>query len=93
MYFMEQVADEFMQRHRAGDSTWSELDMMVDDDGKLQYARLRGSPPDLSAPTFPRTGDLVVAELCSLNCDKALEMLRHEQRLDDRPPPFRSARP
>ena len=83
MYFMEQVADELMQRHRAGDSTWSELDMMVDDDGRLQYARLRGSPPDLSAPTFPRTGDLVVAELCSWNCDKAMEVLRHEQRLDE----------
>ena len=83
MYFMEQVADELMQRHRAGDSTWSELDMMVDDDGKLQYARLRGSPPNLSGATFPRTGDLVVAELCSWNCDKAMEMLRHEQRLDE----------
>ena len=60
MYFMEQVADELMRRHRDGDSAWSELDMMVGDDGKLEYARLRGSPPDLSGPTFPRTGDLIV---------------------------------
>ena len=83
MSFMEQVADELMQRHRDGDSTWSELDMMVDEEGRLGYARLRGSPPDLSGPTFPRTGDLIVAELCSWDCDKAMQMLMHERSLDE----------
>ena len=82
MSFMEEVADELMSRHQDGDSTWSELDMMVDEEGQLGYARLRGSPPDLSGPTFPRTGDLIVAELCSWDCDRAMEMLKHERALD-----------
>ena len=33
MYFMEQVADEVMRRSGEGDSTWSSLDMMLDDAG------------------------------------------------------------
>ena len=83
MSFMEQVADELMQRHRDGDSTWSELDMIVGEEGRLGYARLRGSPPDLSGPRFPRTGDLVVAELCSWDCDTAMERLMNERALDE----------
>ena len=63
MYFMEQVADELMRRNGDGDSTRANLDMMLDDDGKLVFASFRGSPPDLAGPTFPRTGDLIVAEL------------------------------
>ncbi len=67
MYFMEQVADELMRRNGDGDSTRANLDMMLDDDGKLVFASFRGSPPDLAGPTFPRTGDLIVAELCWLD--------------------------
>ena len=82
MYFMEQVADEVMRRNGDGDSTWANLDMMLDDDGKLVFASFRGSPPDLVGPTFPRAGDLIVAELCSWDCDKAMEMLGREQLMD-----------
>ncbi len=82
MYFMEQVADELMRRNGDGDSTWANLDMMLDDDGKLVFASFRGSPPDLAGPTFPRTGDLIVAELCSWGCDKAMEVLEREQVMD-----------
>ena len=82
MYFMEQVADELMRRNGDGDSTWANLDMMLDDDGNLVFASFRGSPPDLAGPTFPRTGDLVVAELCSWGCDKAMEMLEIERLMD-----------
>lgn len=57
--------------------------MMVDEEGRLGYARLRGSLPDLSGPTFPRTGDLIVAELCSWDCDTAMERLMHERALDE----------
>ena len=83
MYFMEQVADELMRRGGEGDSTWSSLDMMLDDEGNLQFASFRGSPPDLSGPTFPRTGDLIVAELCSWDCDKAMEVLHCERVLHE----------
>ncbi len=82
MYFMEQVADELMRRNGDGDSTWADLDMMLDDDGKLVFASFRGSPPDLAGPTFPRAGDLIVAELCSWGCDKAMEVLGREQLMD-----------
>ena len=82
MYFMEQVADELMRRNGDGDSTWANLDMMLDDDGKLVFANFRGSPPDLTGPTFPRTGDLIVAELCSWGCDKAMEVLGREQLMN-----------
>ena len=82
MYFMEQVADELMRRNGDGDSTWADLDMMLDDDGKLVFASFRGSPPDLAGPTFPRAGDLIVAELCSWDCDKAMEVLGREQLMD-----------
>ena len=82
MYFMEQVADELMRRNGDGDSTWADLDMMLDDDGKLVFASFRGSPPDLAGPTFPRTGDLIVAELCSWGCDKAMEVLGRERLMD-----------
>ena len=82
MYFMEQVADELMRRNGDGDATWAELDMMLDDDGKLVFANFRGSPPDLAGPTFPRTGDLIVAELCSWGCDNAMEVLGREQLID-----------
>ena len=81
MYLMGEVADELMRRNRSGDSTWAEMDIM--EDGNLGFATFRASPPDLSAPTFPRTGDLIVVELCSWDCDKAMEMLRHEQALDE----------
>ena len=82
MYFMEQVTDELMHRSGDGDSTWANLDMMLDDAGNLVFANFRGSPPDLAGPTFPRTGDLIVAELCSWGCDKAMEMLEHERLMD-----------
>ncbi len=84
MYFMEQVSDELMRRHQEGDSTWAELDMILDEEGNLGYARLRASPPELSCPTFPRTGDLIVAELCSWDCEKAMEMSRRERQQDER---------
>ena len=83
MYFMEQVADEVMRRSGEGDSTWSSLDMMLDDAGNLAFASFRGSPPDLDGPTFPRTGDLIVAELCSWGCDKAMEAMEHERLMDE----------
>ena len=82
MYFMEQVADELMRRSDDGDSTWADLDMMLDDDGNLVFASFRGSPPDLAGPTFPRTGDLIVAELCSWICDMAMAVLEREQLMD-----------
>ena len=81
MCFMEQVSDELMRRSGEGESTWSSLDMMLDNEGNLQFASFRGSPPDLSNPTFPRTGDLIVAELCSWDCDKAMEVLQRERVL------------
>ena len=83
MYFMEQVADELMRRNGDDDSTWADLDMMLDDDGKLEFASFRGSPPDLASPTFPRTGDLIVAELCSWGCDKAMEVLKQQRVMDE----------
>ena len=83
MYIMEQVADELMHRNGDGDSTWADLDMMLDDDGKLVFASFRGSPPDLAGPTFPRTGDLIVAELCSWGCAKAMEVLERERLRDE----------
>ena len=82
MYFMEQVADELMRRNGDGDSTWASLDIMLDDDGNLAFASFRGSPPDLAGPTFPRMGDLIVAELCSWDCDKAMEVIGREQLMD-----------
>ena len=82
MYFMEKVADELMRRNGDGDSTWADLDMRLDDDGKLVFASFRGSPPDLTGPMFPRTGDLIVAELCTWDCNKAMEVLGHEQLMD-----------
>ena len=84
MYFMEQVADELMRRGGDGDSTWADLDMMLDDDGNLVFASFRGSPPDLAGPTFPRAGDLIVAELCSWGCDKVMEILERERLMDQR---------
>ena len=82
MYFMEKVKDEMMRRADSGDSTWAEFDMVVGDDGDLEFASFRGSPPDLSSPAFPRTGDLIVAEYCSWDCDKAMEMQRRDWKLD-----------
>ena len=84
MYFMEKVADELMRRNGEGDSSWASLDMMMDAAGNLGYASFRASPPDLSEPTFPRTGDLVVADLCSWSCDKAMEVLERERAMDER---------
>ncbi len=83
MKLMEQVADEVMRRSSEGDSTWSSLDMMLDEAGNLTFASFRGSSPDLAGPTFPRTGDLIVAELCSWNCDRAMEVLEHERLMDE----------
>ena len=84
MYFMEQVADEVMRRNGNGDSTWASLDMMEDEEGILQFASFRGSPPDLSGRAFPRMGDLIVAELCSWDCAKAMRVLEHERAIDER---------
>ena len=56
--------------------------MMLDDDGNLVFASFRSSPPDLAGSTFPRTGNLIVAELCSWTCDKAMEVLRREHLMD-----------
>ena len=83
MHFMEQVADELVRRSGEGDSTWSSLDIMLDDTGNLTFASFRGSPPDLAGPTFPRTGDLIVAELCSWGCDKAMEVLERVRLMDE----------
>ena len=83
MYFMDQVADEVMRRSGESDSPWSSLDMMLDDTGNLAFASFRGSPPDLAGPTFPRTGDLIVAELCSWDCAKAMELLERERAMDE----------
>ena len=82
MYFMERVADELLRRN--GDSTWASLDMMEDEEGNLQFASFRGSPPDLSGRAFPRMGDLIVAELCSWDCAKAMKVLEHERAIDER---------
>ena len=82
MYFMEQVADELMRRSGEHDATWSSLDMLLDDDGTMAFASFRSSPPDLAGPTFPRTGDLIIAELCSWRCDKAMEVLERERLMD-----------
>ena len=84
MSFMEKVADELMRRQSNGDSTWSELDLMVDGEGNLEFASLRSSPPDLCGPTFPRAGDLIVAELCSWACAEAMEVQRREREIDER---------
>ena len=65
-----------MRRSGDSDSTWANLDMMLDDAGNLVFARFRGSPPDLAGPTFPRTGDLIVAELCSWGCRAAVHSSR-----------------
>ena len=83
MYFMEKVADELMRRQSSGESTWSELDLMVDEGGNLEFASLRSSPPDLCGPTFPRAGDLIVAELCSWDCAKALDVQKREREIDE----------
>ena len=83
MYFMEQGADELMRRNGEGDSTWANLDMVMDESGNLGYASFRGSPPDLSGPAFPRTGDLIVAELCSWECEEAMEVLKQERFMDE----------
>ena len=83
MYFMEQVADELMRRNGEGDSTWANLDMVMDESGNLGYASFHGSPPDLSGPVFPRTGDLIVAELCSWGCEEAMEVLKQERVMDE----------
>ena len=83
MYFMEKVADELMRRSGEHDSTWSSLDMMMGDDGNLAFASFRGSPPDLAGLTFPRAGDLIVAELCSWGCEEAMEVLEHERLMDE----------
>ena len=61
MRFMEQVSDELMRRSESGDSTWSKLDVMKDRDGNIQFASFRGSPPNLSEPTFHRTGNMIIA--------------------------------
>ena len=84
MYFMESVADEVMRRNGDGDSMWASLDMMEDGEGNLQFASFRGSPPDLSGCAFPRMGDLIVAELCSWDCAKAMRVLEHERAIDER---------
>ncbi|MDE2861550.1 MAG: hypothetical protein OXP10_01365 [Chloroflexota bacterium] len=83
MYFMEQVADELMRRNSENDSTWAKLDMMVDETGNLGYASFRGSPPNLAGPAFPRTGDLIVAELCSWECEEAMEVLKQERFIEE----------
>lgn len=83
MYFMEKVADELMRRNGQGDSSWAGLDLVVDNAGNLSYASFRASPADLSGPAFPRTGDLIVAELCSWDCVMAMEVLERERVMDE----------
>ena len=82
MRFMEQVADELMRRNDSGDSTWSQLDVMKDQDGNIQFASFRGSPPNLSEPTFPRTGNMIVAEQCSWTCEESMEVSKHHNLMD-----------
>ncbi len=82
MRFMEQVADELMRRNDRGDSTWSQLDVMRDQDGNIQFASFRGSPPDLSEPTFPRTGNMIVAEQCSWTCEESMEISERHNLMD-----------
>ena len=82
MRFMRQVADEMMRRDGSGDSTWAELDLVFDGGGGLQFGSCRGSPPDLSSPMFPRNGDMIVAEICSWDCEISMEVTRREWELD-----------
>ena len=82
MRFMEQVADELMRRSESGDSTWSNLDVMKDRDGNIQFASFRGSPPNLSEPTFPRTGNMIVAEQCSWTCEESMEVSKRHNVMD-----------
>ena len=42
-----------------------------------------GSSPNLSGPTFPRTGNRIVAERCTWTCDKATEVLERERLVDE----------
>ena len=71
---MEQAAEDVMRRHQSGDSTWSELNMTLDDDGRLSFASFRSSPPDLSELSFPRAGELIVEEVCSWGCEQAMRV-------------------
>ena len=82
MRFMEQVADELMRRSESGDSTWSKLDVMKDRNGNIQFASFRGSPPNLSEPTFPRTGNMIVAEQCSWTCEESMEVSKRHHVMD-----------
>ena len=82
MRFMEQVSDELMRRNERGDPTWSRLDVMKNQDGNIQFASFRGSPPDLSEPTFPRTGNMIVAEQCSWTCEESMEVAKRLHLMD-----------
>lgn len=83
MRLMEKVADEVTRRHCGGDSTWANLDMVIDDEGKLQFSSFRNSPSDLSGPTFPRAGDLIPAELCSWGCDTTVEVQAKQRKQNE----------
>ena len=82
MRFMEQVSDELMRRSESGDSSWSQLDVVKDRDGNIQFASFRGSPPNLSEPTFPRTGNMIVAEQCSWTCEESMEVAKSHHVMD-----------
>ena len=82
MYFVEQVADKFMRWRGEGDSISANPGMLLDDTGNWAFASFRGSPTDLEAATFARMGDLIDSEMCSWNCDKAIEWLELERSMD-----------
>ena len=55
---------------------------MKDQDGNIQFASFRGSPPNLSEPTFPRTGNMIVAEQCSWTCEESMEVSKRHNLMD-----------
>ena len=59
-----------------------EFGVMKDHDGKIQFASFQGSPPNLSEPTFPRTGNMIVAEQCSWTCEESMEVSKRHHVMD-----------
>ena len=82
MRFMQRAADETMRRHQSATTTWSETTRAYDVDGNLAFASFRSTEPDLSGSSFPRAGDLIVAELCSWDCDTAMQAQQHDRQMD-----------
>ena len=56
MYFMEKVTDELMRRSGERDSTWSNLDMMLDDAGNLAICELPRLAARLGGSHVPEGG-------------------------------------